>query len=101
MAGSTVVVSVLADVKKCTAGMDSADGVLAKFGKGLGGAAATAGVAMAAVTAGAVALGTKVVKSFAELEQNMGGSVAVFGDYASQIQQLGADAYKNLGMSQS
>jgi phage-related protein len=101
MAGSTVVVSVLADVAKFTSGLNSADSALAKFGKGLGGVAAGAGVAMAAVTAGAVALGTKVVQSFAALEQNMGGSVAVFGDYAGQIQALGAEAYKNLGLSQS
>lgn len=101
MAGSTVVVSVLADVAKFTSGLNSADSALAKFGKGLGGVAAGAGIAMAAVTAGAVALGTKVVKSFAALEQNMGGSVAVFGDYADQIQAIGAEAYKNLGISQS
>lgn len=101
MAGSTVVVSVLADVAKFTSGLNSADSALSKFGKGLGGIAAGAGVAMAAVTAGAVALGTKVVQSFATLEQNMGGSVAVFGSYAEQIQAIGADAYRNLGISQS
>lgn len=101
MAGSTVVVSVLADVAKFTSGLNSADSALAKFGKGLGGMAAGAGIAMAAVTGAAVALGTKVVQSFAELEQNMGGSVAVFGGYAEQIQALGAEAYKNLGLSQS
>lgn len=101
MAGSTVVVSVLADVAKFTSGLNSADSALSKFSKGLGGFAVGAGVAIAAATAGAVALGTKVTQSFAALEQNMGGSVAVFGDYAGQIQALGAEAYRNLGLSQS
>lgn len=63
------------------------------------------GVAMGAfaVTAGAAAikLGTEVVQQFGELEQNLGGSVSVFGEYATEIQKIGEDAYKNLGVSQS
>lgn len=101
MAGSTVVVSVLADVKKFTAGLDSADGALSKLGKGLGAAAATAGVAMAAATAAAVALGTKVVQSFAEFEQNLGGAQAVFGAHADELVRISESAYKNMGVSQS
>lgn len=45
--------------------------------------------------------GKDVVNSFSELEQNLGGSEAVFGEYASNIQKAGEDAYKNLGVSQS
>jgi len=81
--------------------------------KKVGGSAAKAavvglksvGVAMGAVTlaAGAMAikLGKEVVKQFGELEQNLGGSEAVFGEYAKSIQKSGEDAYKNLGVSQS
>jgi hypothetical protein len=55
------------------------------------------------VAAGTVAykLGKAVVEQFGELEQNLGGSEAVFGEYAASIQKTGEDAYKNLGVSQS
>lgn len=46
-------------------------------------------------------LGIEVVKSYGELEQNLGGSEAVFGEYAKSIQKSGEEAYKNLGISQS
>lgn len=71
----------------------------------LGGFAKTAAVGLAAagVAAGlAVAsLGAQVVRSFSELEQNLGGSEAVFGEYAERIQRTAEDAYKNMGVSAS
>lgn len=71
----------------------------------LGTALKATGVAIAAVAvaagAAALAMGKEVVKQFAELEQNLGGSEAVFGEYAKGIQKTGEDAYKNLGVSQS
>ena len=51
--------------------------------------------------AAAVKLGKEVIASFGELEQNLGGSEAVFGEYAKNIQKIGEDAYKNMGTSQS
>lgn len=63
--------------------------------------AQAAGVAVAAVGAAVVGLGKQVVEGFGELEQNLGGSEAVFGEYAEQIQKVGEKAYKNLGVSQS
>ena len=75
-----------------------------KFEK-LGSILKGAGVAMAAVAAAAgaaaIKMGKEVVKAFGELEQNLGGSEAVFGEYAKSIQKTGEDAYKNLGVSQS
>ncbi len=75
------------------------------LGKGVAAAAKTAAVAVGtiAVAAGAAAvkLGSSVVKQFGELEQNLGGSEAVFGQYAARIQKAGEDAYKNMGTSQS
>jgi len=56
---------------------------------------------LAAAGAVAIKLGKDVVKQFGELEQNLGGSEAVFGKYAESIQKMGEDAYKNLGVSQS
>lgn len=52
-------------------------------------------------TGAAAALGIAAIKSYGELEQNLGGSEAVFGEYAKSIQKTGEDAYKNLGVSQS
>lgn len=36
-----------------------------------------------------------------ELEQNMGGTEAVFGDFAKNIQDSAGEAYKNMGLSAS
>ena len=66
--------------------------------KGVGAAMATVATAAAAA---AFKLGKEVVEQFGELEQNLGGSEAVFGEYASNIQKIGEEAYKNLGLSQS
>ncbi len=64
---------------------------------GIKGLQAYAGTA----TALATTLGTVVVKSFGDLEQSIGGSEAVFGQYAASIQKAGEEAYKNLGLSQN
>ena len=83
---------------------DSAEEYGEKFGnlggilKGLG--AALGGVVVAAGAA-AVGLGKEVVQAFGELEQNLGGSEAVFGEYATNVQKIAEDAYKNMGTSQS
>ena len=72
---------------------------------GLTASAKTAAVAVGAVAVAAgtamVKLGKAVVEQFGELEQNLGGSEAVFGQYADAIKKHGEDAYKNLGVSQS
>ena len=36
-----------------------------------------------------------------ELEQNLGGTEAVFGDYATAVQKAAEDSYKNMGLSAS
>lgn len=54
--------------------------------------------------AGAAAIGKIVSNSVgagSELEQNLGGSEAVFGEYASNIQDIADKAYKNMGVSAS
>ena len=42
-----------------------------------------------------------VVKSFAELEQNIGGTEVVFGSFAKTVQKDAESAYKNMGLSAS
>ncbi len=69
-------------------------GVLSGIGKAMGAVAIAAGAA-------AIKLGKEVVQQFGELEQNLGGSEAVFKDYADHMQKIGEEAYKNMGVSQS
>lgn len=55
-------------------------------------------------TAAMAAAGATLVKGMnlaGELEQNMGGSEAVFGKYAKSMQQTGIEAYSKMGLSQS
>jgi len=70
----------------------------------LGGVAKAGGIAVAAgLAAGIAGLGaltTKMVLSAAELEQQMGGSEAVFGQYAAGIQEKAKTAYQTAGLSQ-
>lgn len=57
--------------------------------------------AVGAISTGAIALVTKSLGNTKELEQNLGGSEAVFSDYAKTIQRTGQKAFKLLGLSQS
>lgn len=75
-------------------GLNKVSGVAKGVGKAIVGVTG-------AVATGSVALVKGVQSSFGELQQNLGGSEAVFGQYASEIQKIGEDAYKNMGISQS
>lgn len=70
----------------------------------LGGIAKVGGLAIAtgigAGIAGLVAITGKAVMAQAELEQQIGGSEAVFGEYAKTIQEKAAGAFKTAGLSQ-
>lgn len=91
------------DIKESLGGADDAfEGAGGRGGARFSGAAAAAIVAGAAVVAAAVvAVTTKAVMAFGELEQNVGGAEAVFGDYADTVKGKGVEAYKTLGLSQS
>lgn len=64
-----------------------------------GGKAISAGIAAGAT--GIAALTGKMLNARAELEQQLGGSEAVFGQYATNIQNIAKDSYKNMGLSQN
>lgn len=72
-----------------------------KIGRG----AAVCGRAVATgLAAGAAAMSALVVNSLnlaGELEQNMGGAEKVFSFCATRMMNVGAEAYKTMGMSQS
>lgn len=71
----------------------------------LGGIAKAGGIAIAAGIgagiAGVTALTGKMLTSGAELEQQIGGSQAVFEKYATDIQNIALNSYKNMGLSQN
>lgn len=76
-------------------------GFLSKVGKGIG---TTAKVMGAGIGVAATAIGGLTVKAVSmggELEQNMGGSEAVFGKYAGKMQDTAKKAFSNMGLSTS
>lgn len=96
------------DVKKAgenfsTVG-EKVSAVGAKF-KTVGSGLATVGKVVGSTLAVAGAAAGKLIKesisAAGELEQNMGGSEAVFKEYAESMQQTAAEAYSKMGLSQS
>lgn len=81
--------------------LDESSGKFDKFKSIISGVGAALGAVATAAGAASIAVAKQVVNAFSELEQNLGGSVAVFEDYADDIQKVGEEAYKNLGISQS
>lgn len=57
--------------------------------------------AVAAVGKATVSFVSNAVTAFGELEQNIGGSEAVFGEYGATIQKTAESAYKTMGTTQS
>lgn len=70
------------------------------FGKGFGGAAVAAVAALGIGMAIRKTISDSLSQGM-ELEQNLGGTEAVFGDFASNIQETAKNAYKNMGLSAS
>lgn len=86
------------EVESNSGPFQSAIGKLGGFAKA-GGIAIAAGLAAGA--AGMVALTGKALQAGAELEQQLGGAEAVFGEYAAGIKAKADDAYTNAGLSQN
>ena len=75
--------------------------VFSKIGSG---ALALGKTVATGLAAGATALGGLTVKALSaagELEQNMGGSEAVFKEYATKMQDTAKNAFSNMGLSTS
>lgn len=89
-------------VKNSSSGISKA---FSKMFSGIGKAAAVCGKAIVTgLGAGAVAMGKLIVDSMGlagELEQNLGGSEAVFKHWAGQMQQTATTAFKTMGLSES
>lgn len=89
----------------------SAEGIRDKISEELGGSTDSAGqtagskfVSALKKAVAAAGIGTFIKNALSEggeLQQNLGGTEAVFGQFASSIQKSATDAYKNMGMSAS
>lgn len=84
--------------EKAKGKLSKAFGVIGKgavaVGKTIATGLAVAGTAFAGLTA-------KALSAAGELEQNMGGSEAVFGEYAGKMQETAKNAFSNMGLSAS
>ncbi len=79
---------------KFAAAMGKVGGAAVKVGKVVATGMVAAGTAIGGVT-------IKALSSAGELEQNMGGSEAVFGEYAAKMQNTAKTAFSNMGLSAS
>ena len=89
----------------------SARGISGNISKELNGEMATAGKSAGGKLGGAIkgvlvgaAIGkviTSAISAGGELEQNLGGTEAVFGKFANEVQTTAKEAYKNMGVSAS
>lgn len=86
------------EVNSSSGPFQSAIGKLGGIAK-VGGIAIASGIAAGA--AGLAALTGKALMAGAELEQQLGGAEAVFGEYANKIKAAADDAYTNAGLSQA
>ena len=106
---ATAYVEVLPSTQGITSNLEEAFGGAGekageKGGK-LAGASFVGKIGKALAAAGAVKVVTDFFKASigagAELQQNIGGTEAVFGEYASNVQSQAKSAYKNMGLSAS
>lgn len=93
------------DVKDTSSAAEKSSGKWGSAFKKIGSGAVALGKTVAVgIGAAATAIGGLTVQAIAsagELEQNMGGSEAVFGKYAAKIQDTAKAAFSNMGLSTS
>ena len=97
-AGSQATKQLSDEVNSGSGPFQAALGKLGSIAK-VGGKAIAGGIA--AGVAGIATLTGKMLNARAELEQQLGGSEAVFGQYATNIQNIAKNSYKNMGLSQN
>jgi len=98
-----------ANVSNFTSGIKEAQSVFENFQsksnrtfEGIANGFQSAGTALTAgLTAPALAGIGAVVKGYASLEQNLGGTEAVFGQFAKSVQNDAKNAYQTMGLSAS
>ena len=88
--------SITIDTKLNSDGIKNGLSKIGGIAKGALKGVAVAGVAVTAAFAGIV---TASVKARGELEQQIGGTEAVFGEFAKQVQEQSKKAYSSMGLS--
>lgn len=90
-------------ISETTGHAEKAESKMSKNFAKIGDAAAKCGKAIATgLAAGVTAMSALTVKALnlsGELEQNMGGSEAVFKEHAENLQEIAKDAFANMGLS--
>ena len=93
------------DASQFKKGMQEADSSFDGFSSKLASAGKTIAsgltTALAAGTAAMTALVGSALNATGELEQNMGGSEAVFKEYATSLQETAKEAFANMGLATS
>lgn len=84
---------------------DKASKTMARVGDNIGDMASKVAnatkIAAAATGAALAAIGIATVKSTAELEQNLGGALTVFGDWSLDLEEKARDSFSSMGTSMS
>lgn len=102
MNGATVLTKFTADTKDLDSKTKNANNNLKGFIAGVGGAIGIAGAMGAAyVKAGeaVVSMTKSAVQSAGELEQQIGGTEAVFGEFADTVQKKASASFETMGTS--
>ena len=93
------------DFEDVSSSGEQSSGKLSKVFSKIGSGAVAVGKTIATgLAVGATALGgltAKALSAAGELEQNMGGSEAVFKEYATKMQDTAKNAFENMGLSTS
>jgi antitoxin component of RelBE/YafQ-DinJ toxin-antitoxin module len=93
-ADGTVRINAALDTAGLKSELSNLGGLIGKFG-----AAAAAGIGVAAAAVSALAV--KSLNLRGELEQNLGGAEAVFDKFANTVKTKGETAFKDMGLSMS
>jgi hypothetical protein len=94
--GGDVIFNFKGDDKSLNSTIKNATGALKSIG---GIALKSMGVAATAVTGALVGITTASVKARGEIEQQIGGTEAVFGKYSKDIQEMAKKSYSSMGTS--
>lgn len=99
MADGSVVIDTKLDDSGINKGISGLKTSLGKIGNIASSALKGVTVATGAVAAGFAGIVTASVQARGELEQQIGGTEAVFKEYAESIQSISKEAYSNMGLS--
>ena len=99
MNGATVLTKFTADTKDLDTKTKEAKVNIGSLAKGIGAGAAAIGGAYAMAMGTVVDLTKQAVQSAGQLEQQIGGTEAVFGDFAEEVQAKAKASFETMGTS--